>query len=276
LVSFKKRYVDERLRAEVDSAVYDENFLKVIKSDSEGSLSYVISSIKASKVVETKKVENVEYKTVENSEAWNGFAIAYLNKKDFANAKNILESMLSAGASDSLTINNYAAVLLNEMIEKNSIIEKVLSHAKELTFKALKFDVRKKGELIEGASRPPFKNLVLIRNIEAEVFLKKRDFFTAFVLAWISVEMSLTRIWFRFLKDQGYGKKKRQWFADWDIAFVIESLSMLGIIDPHIKNDLDCLRTLRNDVIHGILPYPEEGQISRCIKLGRELIPILQ
>lgn len=265
-----------RARAEFDASVYDDSFLKSIETDPKGWLSYVLSNIKTSRVIESKKIENIEYKTLENSDAWNGFAIACLMKKDFVNAKKILEGLQTAGASDSLTITNYAASLLNEMLEEGKMIRKVLAQARELTFKALKFDAPRRGELIEGALKPPFKNLVLIRNIEAEIFLKKKDYFTAFILAWISVEMSLSRIWFKFLKDRGYGKDKREWFANWDTAFIIETLSMLGVVDPKMKSDLDCLRTLRNNVIHGIMPHPDKGQVCRCIKLGRALIPILQ
>lgn len=274
--SQEKRFVTElRKRFEVSSAVYDSSFVAQVKSNPD-LLSSLVLSIQKASIIRTDKVENIKYKMLDNSEAWNGFAIAFMNEKDYASAKKLFECMQSAGASDASTTTNYAAVLMNEMIEEGKIVEKTLNQAKDLTFKALKFYVRGKGELIEGALKPPFKNLVLIRNLEAELFLRKKDFFTAYVLAWISVEMSLTRIWLQFLKNQKRGKKKRKWFADWDIAFVIEALFMLGIINPELKNDLDCLRQLRNDVIHGTLAYPEEGQISRCIKLGRALIPILQ
>lgn len=276
MASSKGIHTDKKIRAEVDSAVYNDAFLESIKTDPEGSLAYVLKTISTSRIIDTKRVDNTEYKALENSDAWNGFAIAYLMNKDFANAKRILECMQKAGASDSLTITNYAAALLNEMMDKNKIVLKTLTQAKDLTFKAVKLDAPRKGELIEGALRPPFKNLVLIRNVEAESFLKRGDLFTAFILAWISVEMSLTRIWFKYLKDKGYGKKKRLWFADWDIVFIIEHLHMLGVINQQLKNDLDCLRAIRNDVIHGAIPYPERGQISRCIRLGRSLIPILQ
>lgn len=65
--------------------------------------------------------------------------------KDFANAKRILECMQKAGASDSLTITNYAAALLNEMMDKNKIVLKTLTQAKDLTFKAVKLDAPRKG-----------------------------------------------------------------------------------------------------------------------------------
>jgi hypothetical protein len=262
-------------RFEVSSDVYDESFVTKVKSNPD-LLSSLVLSVDNSSIIRTDKVENIEYKTLDHSEAWNGFAIAFMNNKDYTSAKKLLSCIQSAGASDASTTTNYAAVLMNEMVEKGKIVEKTLNQARDLTFRALKFYVRGKGELIEGALTPPFKNLVLIRNLEAELFLQKQDFFTAYILAWISVEMSLTRIWLQFLKNQKRGRKKRKWFADWDIAFIIEALFLLGIVKPKLKNDLDCQRQLRNEVIHGLRAYPEEGQISRCIELGRALIPILQ
>ena len=183
----------------------------------------------------------------------------------------MFNNMLEAGASDSRTLNNYAISLLNPMIDSGVVYPKKLDIVKKFIVKAFNFDVPKRNKLIEGALAPAFKNFILIRSIESDLFLQKGELFTSFLLGWISIEMSLIRMWLQYLRDKKFSNEKRQSLAKWDISIITEALFMVGILDQQIKDDIDCLRGFRNDVVHGILVHPEKGQIERCMKLGSDL-----
>jgi hypothetical protein len=250
-----------------------DDFLRTKPTD---IIPLLLSNIKKTKIEHTAKVRDLVYNRLKYSDIWNDIAITYMKLKNFGKAKAILEAMLDAKASDSSTITNYGAVLLNEMLDKHKLHPENFKTAKDLTFKAFVFDVPKKGLLFKGVLMPAFKNLVLIRNIESEDFLNKGELFTSFVLGWISVEMSLLRIWSRFLEMMKYSNGKRQDMMGWDVKLIIEILSMAKIIPPEIRNALDRLRETRNRLIHGTELVPTEGEVRGCIHVGRMLIPILQ
>ncbi len=248
-------------------------------------LSLVSSGIRQDKIVPGKRVEDVDYDHLENSKIWNDLAIIYMSKGNLEKAERILRETIEAGARDSSTITNYGAVLLNRMIAVHVMDEESFKIAKEHTFRAFKFDVPKRGELYKGVLMPAFKNLVLMRNIEAEHFLNKGDLFTSFILGWISVEMSLLRIWSRLHEIAQLSDTKRKKMMLWDIALVIEILSMgklaipgqmVDLIPSNLRDLLDTLRETRNRLIHGSQIEPTRGEVEQCIHLGRQLIPILQ
>jgi hypothetical protein len=236
----------------------------------------LISGIKNSKIEHTDKVENIVFNRLEYSNVWNSLAITYMMLGNLGKAKVILRTMMDNKASDSSTITNYGAVLLNEMLAEHKIHKENFAIAKELTFKAFMFDVPKKDLLYKGVLMPAFKNLVFIRNIESEDFFNRGDLFTSFILGWISVEMSLLRIWSKFLEMMKYSNGKRSDMIRWDIQLIIEILSMAKVIHPKIKDTLDTLRETRNRLVHGTELEPTKGEVEGCISIGRALIPILQ
>jgi len=251
-------------------------FTEFIKSKPNDIIPLLISGIKNAKIVDTVKVRDVEYNVLENSSVWNSFAITHMLTGNFRKAKIILEAMQEAGTSDSATLTNYAAVLLNEMLATHKLHEENFKTAKECTYKAFVFDVPKRSELYKGVLMPAFKNLALIRNIESEHYLNKEEHFASFIIGWISIEMSLMRIWSKFLEILKYSQGKRQDMMNWDIQLIVEILSMAKVIPPELKNDLDNLREIRNRLVHGTQLDPTIGEIKRCLNLGRQLIPILQ
>lgn len=245
------------------------------KSKPKDLLHLFIPNIERAKIEHTDEIKGFKYNRLENSNLWNGFAITYMNLGKLEKAKVILKTMLDVGASDSSTLTNYGAVLLNKMLAIHRLDEKNFKIAKEYTFRAFVFDVPKKKLLYKGVLMPAFKNLVLIRNIESEHFLNRKEHFTSFILGWISIEMSLLRIWSKFLEKLGYGEGKREDMIRWDIKLIMEILSMANVIQPKIKSILDTLRETRNRLVHGTQLDPTEGQIRSCINVGRLLIPIL-
>lgn len=252
------------------------NLTEFAKSRPTDIVPLLVSGIRTAKIVKTDKVKNIDYNRLEHSGYWNRLAILYMSNGRFGKAKAVFEAMLAVGASDSSTITNYGAVLLNEMIAADKFDEENFTVAKEHTYRAFSFDVPKKGLLYKGVLMPAFKNLVIIRNIEAEHFFNKGDLFTSFILGWISIEMSLLRIWSRFLELLKYSEGKREDMIRWDIGLIIEVLSIVKVVMPDMKNYLESLRGIRNSLVHGTQIYPTKGEIKRCIEVGRMLVPLLQ
>ena len=115
---------------------------------------------------------------------------------------------------------------------------------------------------------PAYKNLCLLRAVEAAYYIQEEQNLTAFVMAWMSIEMTIYRIWYAHLKDNSYSKGKMDSLKKWKIDNIIELLYLC-------KCDLEFVR-LRNDLLHGTTFEISEGHSRRCIDVALQLIPIKQ
>ena len=246
-------------------------FEEFINSNPKQLVPLILKGIRNSKIINIEKIKSEEYRLLENSKFWNELALIYLKNKQDKKSSEIFDEMLKVGASDSATLNNYAVAILNPMIHSRRINPELFDKVKEYLIKAFTYDVPKQNKLIEGALAPAFKNLILIRSIESDLFLQRGELFTSFLLGWIAIEMSLIRMWLRYLKDKNFSTSKRESLAKWDISIITETLFMVGLLDQNMKNDIDCLRTFRNQVVHGVIIHPEKGQVKKCMTLSRDL-----
>jgi hypothetical protein len=142
--------------------------------------------------------------------------------------------------------------------------------AKDMVLKAYNEDVEHQ-KLHQAVLMPAYRNLSLILIWEARIFYDKTEFFSSFLMAWISVELSLMRIWFKALVKRGYSNTKISWLGRLDIGIVIEALYLLAKLTDQEKTDIDCLRGRRNDVIHATGATPTEGETRRIIDLALSL-----
>lgn len=126
---------------------------------------------------------------------------------------------------------------------------------------------------------PAYKNICYIRAVEAVYYFDQGDSFTAFILGWISIEMSIYRIWYKLLTETFPGSKEKiDSLMKWTVDPILETL-FLSKIDNRfmkLKSDVDMLRGFRNDLIHGRIADITRGTARRCIDIAHQIIPIKQ
>jgi hypothetical protein len=112
--------------------------------------------------------------------------------------------------------------------------------------------------------------------MEAGIYLRNKETFTAFVLAWMSIEMSIYRIWYKFLKNLHSSKEKIDSLMKWRFESIAEAC-YLAKVDPEfmpLKPDLDTLRGIRNCLLHGDIIQVTTGHAARCIEIADKLTHI--
>lgn len=139
--------------------------------------------------------------------------------------------------------------------------------AKDMILKAYNEDIKHQ-KLHQAALMPAYKNLSLILIWEARIFYDKKEFFPSFLMAWISVELSLMRMWFRILVKRKYSNTKMKWLGRLDIGIIAEVLHLVNELTEKEKTDIDNLRGRRNDMIHATGATPTEGETSRVVDLA--------
>lgn len=140
-------------------------------------------------------------------------------------------------------------------------------NAKDMILKAYNEDVKHQ-KLHKAALMPAYKNLSLILIWEAKIFFDKKECFPSFLMGWVSVELSLMRIWFKTLLERNYSDNKIKWLGRLDIGVIIESLYLVDKLTDEEKTDIDTLRGRRNDIIHATGATPTEGESRRVIDLA--------
>jgi len=180
-------------------------------------------------------------------------------------AQEILEAVLLRKPNDTTALNNYGYVLLHEIIQskKNYDKEKILIAQNRIS-KAVTIDkFLHEGFLI----RPPYKNLCLSRVVEAEYYAQIKAYLPSFLMAWMSIEMSIYRIFYQHLKEKKYDEDKL--FRS-SVDTIIEILYLNKCDSEFVKsrNELKSLKGLRNQLIHGNIFEVSEGDAKRCIELA--------
>lgn len=139
--------------------------------------------------------------------------------------------------------------------------------AKDMILKAYNEDIKHQ-KLHQAVLMPAYKNLSLVLIWEARIFYDKSEFFPSFLMAWISVELSLMRMWFKMLVEREYSNTKIKWLGRLDIGIIIEALYLAEELTDEEKTDIDNLRGRRNDIIHATGATPTKGETTRAIDLA--------
>jgi len=254
------------------------NYEEFMRSDPEDVIPLLKMGIRNDEIIRGAEYSGVRYDTLRFSGVWNNAGIIYMNNKMYEKGKEIYSLMIEVGVFDSSTITNYAAVILNGMISKHVIEESDepdFEYAKELLFKAFMFDVKAKPRRkADAALLPAYKNMIYVRNIESELYYNKQLYFISFILGWISVEMSLIRIFCKIMKDQKGEKKIREKLSMWNIQSILDILYALRIITKNLYVEINSINKERNKLIHGTIINPTPGLTKQVIELGRKLIPL--
>ena len=191
-------------------------------------------------------------------------------------AEQIFEAILSRTPNDINSKLNYGTMIADSIIKAHDsgqgIKKSQLEKARNLIFQALDYDKKAhKDRWLKTA----YKNLCFLRAIEAVYYYYKKELFTAFVLGWVSFEMSLYRIWFKFINTKTTEGKDE--LLRWNAEYVIETLLLCGVDSfRSLKDNLDILKGIRNKLLHGELNSPTRGNTLLCINTALKLVGILQ
>ena len=208
---------------------------------------------------------------------FNGLAIKYSEKGWFKESEQIFKAILTRTPNDIDSILNYGAIMIHMTVALHSqgkgINKKQLENARILIFKAFRYD---KKVHTDWRTKPAYKNLCYLRVIEAIHHYNQNELFTAFVLGWMSIEMTLYRIWFQFITTKTTTRIDE--LMKWNSDDIIETLFLGEVEEGYkaMKNSLDTLKGVRNKLLHGEIDKPTLGQVKLCINTALKLIPVLQ
>jgi hypothetical protein len=192
-------------------------------------------------------------------------------------ASEIFDAILNITPNDTSALNNYGFILLNDMVgayEKNLMYNfDTLRKAHDKISKAASID---KYLHEEPLIFPAYKNMCLLRAVEATYFTQINAYLPAFLTAWMSIEMSTYRIFYQHLKEKKYSRGKIAELQRWNIDTIIEVLFLNNCSDQFVqqKDKLDMLRKLRNHLIHGDIFEITEGHAKTCIDVALSFIKI--
>jgi hypothetical protein len=208
-----------------------------------------------------------------------GIATALAKIGHSQEAEKVFQLILNRTPHDTTALNDYGVLVINELINEYNkgvkISKERLAVARKQIYDATIIDrhLHEDPRLL-----PAYKNLCLLRIVEAITYLNEREAFTAFLLAWMPIEMTICRIWYKLSKENYEGKGKIDALERWNIDTVIEVL-FINKIDPEfckLKPELDSLKGFRNDLLHGRMLEITEGQARHSIEVAQKLIPIKQ
>lgn len=248
-----------------------------IANGEEVSISDVLSAIAEDGVqiylIPTKgKKKEIEITRLKHGKVFTDLAIKYSQDGSFRESELIFEAMNEKTPNDADTIHNYATVIINKAINLykcGKAFDKCgLGKARKLVFLANNHNKKVNDD---WRTKTPYKNLCYLRAIEAANYYNQKDPFTAFVLGWMSVEMTLYQIWFEVLKKRI--AQDTESLMRWNIDYVIETLFLCD--DDKIKSlkkDLDTLKGTRNHLLHGEIDNPTLGQAKICIDTALSLL----
>ena len=208
-----------------------------------------------------------------------GIADALARIGHLQEAEEVFKLILKRTPCDTTALNDYGVLVIDELIGEYKkgvkISKERLAVARKQIYDATIIDrhLHQDPRLL-----PAYKNLCLLRIVEAISYLNEKETFTAFVLSWMSIEMTLYRIWYKLSKENYEGKSKIDSLERWNIDTIIEVL-YINKIDPEfcaLKPELDSLKGFRNDLLHGRMLEITEGQARHSIEVAQRLIPIKQ
>jgi hypothetical protein len=189
-------------------------------------------------------------------------------------ASEIFEIILCRTPYDTAALNGYGYVLLNELliasVQNKKYSKKKIQFAHDIISKAATVD---KSLTEEPLSLPSYRNLCFFKAIEAEYYHQNNAHLAAFLIAWMSIEMSVYRLFYTHLKENKYSENKIADLLRWNIDTIIELLYMNKCDKDfvNLKNELDSLRKLRNHLIHGTVFDVSKDDAKRCIDTAEAL-----
>jgi hypothetical protein len=93
-------------------------------------------------------------------------------------------------------------------------------------------------------------------------------------MSWVIVERQMSWIWQKFLREEGIGGERRKKLTNPAYAtmdFILEALSLKGLLSQNDYQDLMSLKNKRNDIIHsGEFVTLQEAE--KCFGLAEKIV----
>lgn len=245
----------------------------------------ILTSVEEDKVVYEKLSEGKQYDGKDSIRRLSesaffaalGLGIADLGKEN--EAEMLFKRILNRTPEDTLALNNYGAIILNNIARvyfRDSSLENVgerLQEAKKAIYMAWEID---KAKYTVSRVLPAYYNLCFTRLLEAIYYVTRKETFTAFIMGWSSIEMSLGRLWcemlakalpYKEIEDDLMGRNSELW--EGVLPHIIGSEGSKKLL-----HDLETLRKKRNKLIHCKDIDAENHEITLCIKTAYTLITL--
>ena len=126
----------------------------------------------------------------------------------------------------------------------------------------------------ERISGDPDISDFLIFLLESRTHLKNSEYNQSFIMSWVIVERQMSWIWQKFLREEGIGGERRKKLTNPAYAtmdFILEALSLKGLLSQNDYQDLMSLKNKRNDIIHsGEFVTLQEAE--KCFGLAEKIV----
>ena len=225
--------------------------------------------------------EIVKIKKLEGSKLFFKQVGDYVKTGALQSALEILQAMIKRGSNESSLLNDYGGLLARQTLEGEEMDKEKLLEARKYIFEAYEFD-RKTTR--DWYTFPAYKNLCYLRAAEANHYRKQKDTFAAFVLGFVSIEMTIYRLWHQYLRLKS--AKKIEELMRWNLDSIIRVLCLGEVSEPPFAADLDTLKqsaeqltmlkATRDDLLHGKKSDPTGGEVDQCIRTALKLVPLFQ
>ncbi|XHH07616.1 MAG: hypothetical protein ACFCUE_08510 [Candidatus Bathyarchaeia archaeon] len=195
----------------------------------------------------------------------------------------IFEEIKKKGSNESTMLNDFGLALLKKTLAEGTVDKAKWDYARKLIFEALSFD---RSTTKNFYKLPAYMNLCFLRAVEAKLYLDQNDPFAAFMVGWMSIEMTLHRIWRQYLELKKSTKLDE--LDRWEAEKIIEML-FIGDIDDRLpktkahlqtlkdqKNNFNTLRGVRNHLIHGDCDNPTNGEAKLCLDTALTIAPLFK
>jgi hypothetical protein len=244
------------------------DFTSIIKSDS-------VKPIELRKEYCGKKSIN----RLENSDTFIDFATYLGLLGHTTESEQVFNILFTLTPEDTSALSNYGFVLLNNALKafqtNKKYDKKTIEFAQSALSKAATID---KYLHEEPVTLPAYRNLCMLRAIDATCYFQEGTYLPAFLFAWMSIEMTTYRIFYSHLKEKEYSKGKIEELSRWNTDVIIEVLFLDRCDEKFVelKPELDALRKIRNHLIHGNIFEISENEAKRCINVALAINPIKQ
>lgn len=284
--------LDEAVAKIVEEAhLSDKSYFTIAKwcleNKDDAKCSALVSAVHEEQIikenVKTRSNNTIEINRLEHSEFLIYLANSYSEAMMHDKAIELFEQMEKKGCTESTMLNDYGRALLRQMLFSKTYDREKWDHARQLIFKAFDFDKKVSKDCYKF---PAYKNLSFLRAVEASYYLQQNDPFTAFVLAWVSIEMTLYRIWRQYLQLKNSNKIDD--LSRWNSDAIIEML-YIGNVENDLtatkkdfealkalKPRLDTLKGVRNHLLHGENDNPTNGEARSCTEIALKIVPFFQ
>jgi len=212
-------------------------------------------------------------------------AIGTQDKRFFQDTFNILVAIMNLNGYDSLTVREDEIMYLDYLIGRRDELHPSLYESNKTRLSpwlhrsfltpVIPTELLQKAFQVQATffTNDQLKQLLLIF-AEGYSHWLQREYSQSLLWNWIFIERWVSLKWEEYLNKQGVSRKLSDALNEIDISRNLRVLAKLGALDANIKNQLEKLRGLRNNIAHrGHIATKQEANLA--IEISKKLISSL-